>query len=494
MPRDDFYQRNKDLDEAGLYQLAAEEAARPGKRTPKSTQILKGLVDGLGLFDAQVREIEDLVEQKRRAGLLGKVRKFSRRQLYARCIRYTHHAGDPSPANAELLETLRDAMGFDAQDHEQLLERLIDQGWAPPGPLTRSGMNLPKKSSPEGGAPDSPPAAPRVAPPPAAPGVAPDDEQSESQDLKVRPTASHVKVAAAEGMFEDVTPSGALELRGEPESVDNLAFDPFETTAGANRLARKAAAEGPAPGMSTRQQFWMGAGIGALVVMIPLAFWMGTRQGPPPPAPTVEEWPTVPPTPPPPTPSPSPKPTPPPKPPADPWKAFLDSLPPTGESMVSGVKLLQAMGTRLLEADEVAKPLAEHAQSHRDAINQTFARRNEQIFEAAQWGGEFGGYHKEALQEARAALADAPKAELPSRLVHAYYQGLLAFYIEAALYPKHSDVYSELVPAWVALLKKRPALARSGAGMVLRVIGEDLRDGQDEALSKLGVQLLDALL
>ena len=178
MHGDDFYKRNEDLDEVGLYQLAAEEAARPGKRTPKSSKILKSLIESLGLFDAQVREIEDLVEQKRRAGLLGKVRKFSRRQLYARCIRYTHHSGDPSPANAELLEHLREAMEFGPEMHEQLLERLIDQGWAPPGPLTRVRPGGPPITSPdasdEGAAADlaASDTAHSAAPAPAAAGTA----------------------------------------------------------------------------------------------------------------------------------------------------------------------------------------------------------------------------------------------------------------------------------------------------------------------------------
>lgn len=162
--------------------------------------------------------------------------------------------------------------------------------------------------------------------------------------------------------------------------------------------------------------------------------------------------------------------------------------------MVSGVKLLSALGQRMSETQTVEAPLKLHAQDARDAINQSFARRNEQIFEAAQWGGEAGGYDKASLEAARAHLVEGPEAKLPERLVHAYYMGLLAFYMEAQRYPKHADLYAELVPSWVDLLKKRPAMRRAGAGMVLRVIGEDLRDGPDEDLSKLGEKLLDALL
>lgn len=130
----DFYDRRRALTREGLYQLAAEEAIRPGEVAPKIRGVLDDLARRLALAADVATEIEALAERKRAAGELGAERRFSRRQLYARAIRYSCSGGEPRPSEWELLSHLRAAVHYEDSAHERVLELLIDQGWAPPVP------------------------------------------------------------------------------------------------------------------------------------------------------------------------------------------------------------------------------------------------------------------------------------------------------------------------------------------------------------------------
>jgi hypothetical protein len=489
----DFIKHNQDLDEAGLYQLAAEEAARPGKRTKKSTTILTALVESLELFDAQVREIEALAEEKRKAGLLGPNRKFSRRQLYARAIRYTHWNGDPSPANAELMRKLREALHFTLDDHEQLLEKLIDKGWAPPKKITRS--------------------------PPGS-----TDPQVEKIQLNQRPSPPATMSASAsvdlEPPTQEVQPperpaKPPLSPPEEGDSLDNIQINPLETTP---HLPLRRQDLTLAPSLSEQEkpdsrkkQMALGMILGILLVALPVAFWMSLQKPAPEDIPD-EEWPTAPtqttaPTPsqkppPPPTQKPAlptkvapPTRVPPPPKPKSLLELFQEQLPQAKESPPGGLELLTWLRTRMVRnAPTCIQALKAHPKLFRKKINKSFARRNEQIFEASQWDGKAGGFSPDFYNQAMASLQGIEKAdEIPKEMAHAYFLVLLAFYMDTARYPIHLADFKKLVPELKATLQSLPSLAGSGAGMVLRVIGEDLRDCDSPELSTLGLELLKSL-
>lgn len=513
----DFFKRDQDLTAPGLYQLAAEEAARPGRRTEKSTRILKRLRDDLGLFDAQVREIEALAEEKRQAGTLGKNRKFSRRQLYARAIRYTHWNGDPSPENAQLLAVLREALGFDEKDHENLLERLIDKGWAPPRQITRRPRVEP---SPEMHIERAPV---RPAPPPSGEQPLPSTSASGSVDLDPesqvapppRPEPAPVAPQRPPPPARSGSTPGAPPSR-EMESLEGIPLNPLETTPHLpiDRSKLPGAPGNPPPPPNQVKQMVMGVLVGALLVAVPVGLWMFAQGGSGtgeeddwPEAPTVQASapatptaaPTAEPPPPPATPTRAPEPPRPPEPPpppkpADPMEVFRNTIPAASPTPSGGLELLTWLRSELGQPGRV-RGLEEHVNGFRKKISASFARRNEEIFEASQWQGKAGGYSNDFHEKALTLLRETESPEeIPGNLAHAYFLTLLAFYMDAPEYASRQAEFDRLSQELVDSLQALPALGTSGAGQVIRVIGEDLRDSDSDALSVTGTKLLDALL
>ncbi len=136
-----------------------------------------------------------------------------------------------------------------------------------------------------------------------------------------------------------------------------------------------------------------------------------------------------------------------------------------------------------------------HSETMRNEINLSFSTRNEQIFESAQWGGKQGNIDLDSMQLAHSYISGTSKEkEIAARLTHGMYLSLLGLYLEAEYYAPSKPMYLEIVPKLTGFLSTYKLVSKSGIGLVLRVIGEDLRDGEDPALSQTGQTLLQKLL
>ncbi len=479
--QDDYYRKNQELGPEGLYQLAAEEARRPGAPGNKQRRILSRLAALLELPDEKARLIEDLAEQKRATGKLGPARKFARRQLYARTVRYAYGTPEPSPRSEDMLAKLRMALDYQDEDHERVMEQLIDQGWAPPRPL--------------------PARAERV-----AQAEARRRKREEDPEEKAALEIATERMKKVEKLLES---AGAAPL--PPEEVPSsheLKANLFETMSGLPsappepKVPRAKATKDP------RQPFVVGLAIGAVLALLPVTFFLGTRWVRPPPPPTSR------PSPPPPATAPSPPPatvapvptTPPSaaavasRPPvaADPrplGERLLDTLPPLGSDGAAGLAWLSWLQARMAErAQGVDTELAQHLDVRRREVDRRFAQRNEAIFQSSRDMSEPTRFDPALIQEGVAlvrAAEDEPK--LAQALVHSWFLGLLAFYTEPRGYLADPTLYQGLARVMVDGLRARPVLAKSGGGLVVRVIGEDLRDSEREELQVVGREVLDRL-
>jgi hypothetical protein len=187
-------------------------------------------------------------------------------------------------------------------------------------------------------------------------------------------------------------------------------------------------------------------------------------------------------------PPPSPTAKPPPA-PVSPVEDFRKGIPESPDTPGGGLALVGWLHQELALHD-----VEEPSRDFRKEINASFAKRNEEIFEASQWKGTAGGfsrtYHAKSLETLR-SVEDLEK--IPEVVSQAYFFSLLAFYMDGKEYLLLSKQFEDLVPSLISALEKTPALARSAPGKVIRVIGEDLRDSDSEKLSVLGLNLLEAL-
>lgn len=497
----DFYDKKRDLTPEGLYQMAAEEARRPGEVDEKRRAILARLASEIGLDAEGVAKVEALAEEKHQQGSLGKIRKFSRRQLYARVIRYAYWDGEPSEEVAAMLLSLRNLVGYKDADHERVMEALIDQGWAPPKPIPTRPDSVVRRTAASRDASDEGE--------PLSMASTAFDAPSEAQDRLEMNTKAQATVKSSDLVKEDMGYASDEAAEAEADLFETMSANSSE------RRTSPPAAPEKKPGVPTIQVvqpqpsnkgFFIGLGAGLVVALVPLVFFLSsmTEAPPPPPPPATRKPPPPPPpppSPPPPTKTPGPPepPTPPPPPPPPPaipagkrlLEGFTLAVTPDG-----GISYLQILQDYLIaKGPTAARAVEQHLKMQRKDVDSAFAMRNEAIFEAARGShGANGGFVIELVDESFRAVRVTEKEDaLPDAVIHAYYKALLAYYVDPAKYLEDAETYAQLVPLLVTGLKKIPNMKKSGCAIVIRVIGEDLRDSGDPGLSQLGQDLLVAL-
>lgn len=552
MSGDDRYRKGERLSPAGLYQLAAEEARRPGAPSKKQRVVLSRLAAGLELEAHVQREIEDLAETKQSEGRLGGKRKFSRRQLYARTLRYAFVEPELSRQDRHLLGVLRAAMGYTDADHEKVLDALIDQGWAPPHPAASGEIKI--KQQAEGSfelqdAAALKERARRIAtqaedaqadaseddgalegsagsrPAPVAPEEDPDVSDAEDKSRLEMATDRMKKVPGQPARVRDLlkTQSGEMRADGalEPASSDEIRPNLFETMSGLPMMQESSAGRLLHSIPASRRPLVVGIVIGVLLALVPASFMLGLRwANAPGPAPTKPPPATQPATQPatrPPTQAPpptrAPQPDPPPRitrpiqvPPLQPdgseprrpaGEVLVETLPALAPGPDGGLQMLEWIGAELMRRrDQVPRAMRQHLKVRRRDLDRRFAMRNEAIFEGGRDPTDnAGGYEARTLLEAQTFLRGVEdEGDLAAGLTHAYYLVLLGFYVDPTRYEDDLQAYQSLIPLLLEHLHDIPDLEKSGSRILLRVLGEDLRDTDNEGLQALGLELLGAMM
>lgn len=467
----DHYQRHADLSAAGVLQLVAEECLRAGPLGEKQQRFVSDLAGKLGVVEPTAAAVLAAAEAKRLAGALGEPRRFQRRQLYARVIRYAYWAGDPPEETAGYLRTLRRATGFSDLDHDVTMERLIDLGWAPP----RKATSL-------------------------VPG---------SSELAMREQLEAAKAAlAAETLANEEEPGEA-----EAEMLASAGEMPAVAGAPVPAAPVSSPARAPAVAPSPRTLLGVGLALGILVAAVPLAYMKGAldqelgapaRPAHPVVAPTPSAGPTAPapgtrlPAPPvaasPPA-RPARPPTPAQAPPGKiPGERFAEGLEAPGAGLESGLEYLVALTGRLAKPREkLARAVEMHARERAAEVEGAFARRSEANYRAMAAGGG-GGYGAALAADGLARLREVElEHEVLAAAVHAHFLAVLAFMVEPGEYEAASEFYARLVPILLDSLDELPELRQGAVALPLRTLAEDLQDGAVADLRRLGSQLLRAL-
>jgi hypothetical protein len=456
----DLYRREEELTAQGVFQMALEECFRSGSPGEELEQFLQRLGLSLGLGEDSQGRIGLLVESKYREGFLGRPRRFHRRQLYARILRYAYWNGDPSPECAHILGLLRREIGFTDLDHDVTMEKLIDLGWAPP-----------KRATP----------------------LVPD-----SCELRMIEAYNAAKAALiAESLSAD-------PVEEEVEAKGNVEEDRPRVASISNQARRSVLDTGPRTrdpnsSRSPVQLLGAGLGLGLLIALIPISYLKGAldtslaarAEGQslartpqvqpaealsPPPSPSVEPLP------------------PPPESTLTPGQRCLAKFASSGSSG-DGLAFLESLHSFLKERGELARlEMEEQGRKERQQNNGRFSARSEANYRSFGKTGKGGGISTELLKESRLLILSVRKEEeLLTTVIHSHFLALLAYMVEAKVYAKQERTYLRFVEVMKSALQEIPGLKAAGSSLVLRGIGEDLRESESEALREQGWELLRAL-
>lgn len=466
---------------------------------------MDSLQKALELFPAEARKIEDWVEAKRSQGGIGPKRAVSRHQLYARALRYAYsYCRDTQEIQAArgLLRTLREAIGYSQTDHDKVIEALIDKGWAPPPEVNlvrtdqiprvdlkeKPGAKSDRSYQPESAETAKPVSLPEPSPEPAPEPPPPPDPLPPSPPPEAHEDPPSEGGAFLSALVEETVrsetelpsqASGSSAELGTLESQEIRDFDPLETSASMRVLRPSLWNRIRAQGMG------VGLGLGLLLAGVPSALWW-MNQGPrgpgaepisqlPRPAENSEALPAFP--------------------AESPATKLYDALPSGKRDFEGGIALLKWFQKEAKkEPDKLRQALPLHSQFRGAQIHAGFAKRNEEIYRFSRFQEGHGGF--QGLQLAR-AVEEVQEIRRPEerehRLCHFLFRVLLAYFMDPSRYPDYASDFQELVTVLQDLLEAYPEISASGSGMVLRALGEDLRDSEVATLSRLGRGLLERL-